>query len=432
MKKTVTANVSGIIFHIDEDAYDKLSRYLDSLRKHFSSEEGGEEILSDIESRIAEMLQSKISSRKEVITLADVSDVIFQLGEPFEIGQEAAEPDAEPKKEQKHETSAKKLFRDHENSIIGGVAAGIAAYFNIDVVWVRIAFVITTFFWGFGPIVYLILWIVVPKAITTADRLSMKGESVNISNIEKSIKEELNDLKTKFEKFSEENFGSTKKKSNNRVNENKLESSIINFFTVVFKIIAVVAGFVFMIAGISALTLLLISLFTPYPGPVHFPWFFSIQWFLGLYLVENWIFSIAVIGVALVAGIPLLMLISAGAGMTFRVSTKSKFWSIAALVLWQIGLVMCIFSFIYAFNNSECRHNAEFDNGNAVSVNGNKESAFVEKESLTKQLNCFFVNIKDKGIAQKQSFSEKDTIYMSNNETDSVYVSKEFEREPGL
>ena len=364
MKKTVTANISGIIFHIDEDAYDKLNRYLDSLRNHFSTEESGDEILSDIESRITEMLQEKISSRKEVVTLTDVSEVISQLGEPFEIGQEAAEPETEQKSKQKSEPKDerdnKKLFRDPDNSVVAGIAAGIAAYFNIDVVWVRVAFVVTTFFWGFGPLVYLILWIAVPKALTTADKLSMKGERVNISNIEKSIKEELNDLKVKFEKFSEDNFGSSKKKrSDSNIGENKLESSMLNFFTVVFKIMVVFVGLAFMIAGVTALSLLIFSFFTESAIVFNLPSFLSIPGFLGMFINEPWVANVAMVGIALVVGLPIIMIISAGAGMTFRLRSRSRFWPAFSLSLWLIGLSFCVFSFIYAFSNVDCKTSDE-------------------------------------------------------------------------
>lgn len=353
MKKTVTINISGIIFHIDEDAFENLNKYLESLRKYFSQEDSGDEILSDIESRIAEMLQERISSRKEVITITDVDEITSQLGEPGEIGGESAgdEKEEEPKQNKQYYREERRLFRDPDNKMLGGVASGLAAYFNIDRTWIRIAFIVFTFFYGFGPLAYLIMWIVVPKANTTADRLSMKGEKINVSNIEKSIKEDLHDLKEKFEKFSEENFGSSKKKRTVSKNpsEDKLEESILSFFHIIFKIVAIIVGIAFMTAGLLMLVILILSLFSGYSSPDSFPLFFSIHSFLEVFFAEKWVFNIALAGVALVVGIPLILLISAGAGMTFRLRSNSKFWSVAAFLLWLTGVILCIISFVYAF-----------------------------------------------------------------------------------
>jgi phage shock protein PspC (stress-responsive transcriptional regulator) len=368
MKKTVTANISGMIFHIDDDAFEKLNKYLESLRSHFSKEDGGDEILSDIESRIAEMFQEKTASRKEVVTLNDVDDIISQLGQPGQIDgdekdekqsteQAKTEEKSEPKYDRREE---RRLYRDPDNKYIAGVASGLASYFNIDPTWVRIAFVVFTFFYGFGPLAYLIMWIVVPRAETTAEKLSMKGERVNVSNIEKSIKEDLKDLKVQFEKFSEENFGKSKKKGAEvKRSEDKLEIAILSFFRVVFKIFAIVFGLAFMIAGITALSLLIFSFFSESATALNLPYFLSIPGFLSMFINEPWVANVAMVGIALVVGLPLIMIISAGAGLTFRLRSKSRFWPAFSFTLWLIGLSFCVFSFIYAFSNAECKKTDE-------------------------------------------------------------------------
>ncbi|MBS4013449.1 MAG: PspC domain-containing protein [Bacteroidetes bacterium] len=365
MKKTVTANISGLIFHIDEDAFEKLNKYLESLRKHFSNEEGGDEILSDIESRIAEMFQEKTASRKEVVSLNDVDDIISQLGQPGQIDGDEKESKDKSKTEEKSEPKyerreERRFYRDPDNKYIAGVASGLAAYFNIDPTWVRIAFVVFTFFYGFGPLAYLIMWIVVPRAETTAEKLSMKGERVNISNIEKSIKEDIKDLKVQFEKFSEENFGKSKKKGTEvKGSEDKLEIAILSFFRVVFKVFAIFFGLAFMIAGITALTIFILSFFTESTTLLNLPNFLSIPGFLSMFINELWVANIAMVGIALVVGLPIIMIISAGAGMTFRLRSKSKFWPAFSFTLWLIGLSFCVFSFIYAFSNAECKKHSE-------------------------------------------------------------------------
>ncbi|MFW5793521.1 MAG: PspC domain-containing protein [Bacteroidota bacterium] len=427
MKKTVTVNISGIIFHIDEDAFQKLNNYLESLRKHFSKEAGGDEILSDIEARIAEMLEEKIGTRKEVVSISDVDEITAQLGEPGEIGGESTEEETEPEPKKTYSREERKLFRDPDNKMIGGVASGLGAYFNVDATWFRIAFVVFTFFYGFGPLAYLILWIVVPKASTTAERLSMRGEKINVSNIEKSIKEDLQDLKVKFEKFSEENFGKSKKKTLNvKTSEDKLENAILSFFHVIFRIAAIIVGVAFMMAGILALSLFIISLLTGFSAPDNFPVFFSIHRFLEIFFIEAWIFNIALAGVALVVGIPLIMIISAGAGMTFRLKSKSKFWSISAFILWQIGMVFCIISLVYAFNNSDCRNNnvSPVDTETEIIDKTETEEDIGENKTLIKQLDCFFVTFVRTG---KEYFIEdiacKKQIH--DNKYDSSYVKFE-------
>ncbi len=203
MKKTLTANINGIVFHIDEDAYYKLSRYLERIKAHFKHEHGGEEIVAGIESRIAEMFQERKKSHQQVVNIEDVQEVISQLGEPAEMsGDGDGRSDRRETNDYAEESAPKQLFRDPDNKYIGGVCSGLAAYFNIDPTWVRLLFVLLIFAAGSTILAYIILWIVIPKAITTADRLSMRGERINLSNIERSIKEDLRDIKRNLEDLS--------------------------------------------------------------------------------------------------------------------------------------------------------------------------------------------------------------------------------------
>ncbi|RLD61769.1 MAG: hypothetical protein DRJ05_01845, partial [Bacteroidetes bacterium] len=195
MKKTFTVNVNGIVFHIDEDAYNVLNDYLSSIKKHFSKTEGRDEIISDIEARIAEMLQENINGKNQVITIEHIEKVIEVIGLPSEFEGEDAYED-------NNKSKSKRLYRDPDNTMIAGVCSGLGNYFQADPVWFRLIFVLAVVFGvGTGLIVYLILWIVVPEAKTTAEKLEMKGEKVNLSNIESSIKEELDKLKDKFNDF---------------------------------------------------------------------------------------------------------------------------------------------------------------------------------------------------------------------------------------
>ncbi len=207
MKKTFTINISGSVFHIDEDAYEKLKDYLHMLNQHFGSDADGREILQDIEARIAELFSKKMESEeKDVINESWVDEVMTRMGKPEDfLEAEGEEPDEE-KAEQAGETSKSKvkrrMYRDPDHRVLAGVCSGMAAYFNIDPVILRIIFFILLFPTSGGWfIVYLVLWIAVPKAKTTAQRLEMRGQEATVSNIEKSIKEEVKELKESYNRF---------------------------------------------------------------------------------------------------------------------------------------------------------------------------------------------------------------------------------------
>jgi phage shock protein PspC (stress-responsive transcriptional regulator) len=179
MKKNISINISGIIFHIEEDGYENLRRYLDSITKYFSSFEDSSEIMADIESRIAEIFLSKLNEGKQVITFEDVNGLIATMGSvsDFKAAEEQNSTSAESSERSKSSGPAepvggapsssyyvppKNLKRDQKRKILGGVCAGIANFMNVDTVWVRLVFALLAFAWGFTIIVYIIMWIVVP------------------------------------------------------------------------------------------------------------------------------------------------------------------------------------------------------------------------------------------------------------------------------
>jgi len=270
MKKNISINISGIIFHIEEDGYDKLKSYLDSINKYFSAFDDSSEIIADIESRIAEIFLTHLSETKQVITLEDVESLMATMGsiedfqaiedsdpDPFKIEDESASeeqsktkrlfrdskrkiiggvasgiayyfsidplwirlifivlafdlfitttisgvtilgyiilwivlPDSADLSEDK---KLKKMYRNPDDRVIGGVASGVAAYFGVDIVIIRILFILSIFLGGTGIIVYVILWIILPEANTITEKVQMKGEPVTLENIESNIKSSLN------------------------------------------------------------------------------------------------------------------------------------------------------------------------------------------------------------------------------------------------
>ncbi len=271
MKKNISINISGIIFHIEEDGYETLRKYLDSVNKYFASFDDNSEILSDIEGRIAEIFLSKLNDGKQVITAEDVSNLIATMGSvsDFKAAEEQEFAASEPagkttgKKTTSSTTSStsKRLFRDQNHKILGGVCAGFGHYFNIDPVWprllfallvlgsygsvlivyiilwivlpvsaeleeeptvrkmyrdpdkkvvggvaagiaaffgsdtslIRLLFVVLAIFGGVGVVVYIIMWIALPEAKTITEKMRMQGEAVTLSNIESTVKKGLHE-----------------------------------------------------------------------------------------------------------------------------------------------------------------------------------------------------------------------------------------------
>ena len=194
MKITVSVNLGGYSFHIDEDAYDELKRYLKNLELHFAGEESSAEILSDIETRMAELFRAKITGYKQVITIEDVHEAIKILGTPEDID----DKDGRSARDKFTSPGYHRMYRDPDHRIIGGVCSGMASYWDIDPLIIRIIFAALVFAGGLGVITYIILWIALPEARTTAEKIEMKGEPVNIHNIKESVKQEIENVRKKM------------------------------------------------------------------------------------------------------------------------------------------------------------------------------------------------------------------------------------------
>ncbi|HSN50214.1 MAG TPA: PspC domain-containing protein [Bacteroidales bacterium] len=194
MKKSFSVNLGNRVFNIDEDAYLKLSAYLERIEGHFSDLKEREDILNDIELRISELFSERLGVNKQVITLTDVDEVIRIMGDPHEIGGSEEEPGTTW---ESRRTGRRRIYRDPDDRMIGGVCGGLAAYTDIDPVIMRLIFVVLLFM-GVGVLAYIILWIVVPEARTTAQKLEMRGDSVNTSNIGNFFRDEFESVKKSF------------------------------------------------------------------------------------------------------------------------------------------------------------------------------------------------------------------------------------------
>ncbi len=204
MNKTIIININGIVFHIEEDAYEILKNYMTDVKRHFSTSADSLEITTDIENRIAEMFSEiLLKENKQVVVEQDVKLVVEQMGTVADF--EHAENDSKADSAAyTYNTEGRRLFRDPDDHLVGGICAGIANYFDINPVWIRLAFAISFAFAGSGFILYIILWIVIPKAVTRADRMAMKGEKQNLQGFKKNFEDEINSVKQNLSSFGNE------------------------------------------------------------------------------------------------------------------------------------------------------------------------------------------------------------------------------------
>lgn len=347
---------------MDETAYLKLKRYLDAVSRSLSDDpQGKNEIIADIEARISELLSEKITDERQVVNEADIEDIIAIMGQPEDYADVEEDYNHSSYSYKRNNAKNKKLFRDGEDKFLGGVCSGIGHYFNIDVIWVRIAFILLTSF-GVIPLVYIVLWILLPEATTTAEKLQMEGEPVNIDNIEKKIREEFTNASEKIKNGANEisdkvkgaannvsekvgNSFKKKKKTNSGLEEILL--IIGKVFTVLFKVIGKIVGALLIFISSVTVLALVIGIFSvggfeafgleeqiSYP-PIFFDTF-----------IPEWLLSILIL---LLVAIPFVGLFVLGLRiLSSNVKQLNKTVSLSLLGIWIIALLIVVFSFIDA------------------------------------------------------------------------------------
>lgn len=365
MNRTVTMNLSGIVFHIEEDAYDKLNKYLSTIRGYFNGSEGRDEIMGDIEGRIAEMLQEKVSKIKQAILMMDVENVIAVMGTPEDIASENENaPNNSNSAHSANENKAdftnnrrRRVFRDPDDKIIGGVCSGIANYFDFDPLWLRAAFAISLFCFGSGFLLYIILLIIIPKAKTTAEKLEMRGEKVDVNNIGKAVNEEFQDFKKRMKDFGKD-VKSPENKERIRTSAQKAGDFIGDVFHNVITVLGKIVAFFLIFIGIALMIGLMatifgrgtISIFDSPISSIHF----SLYQLSSAVLPNDLPIEFVVIGLILFLGIPLLSMIYGGIKFLFGIKQKNNIVKYTANILWLVGLALLIYiGFQIAFDFAE-------------------------------------------------------------------------------
>ena len=264
MNKTVNINLAGTFFHIDEDAFQKLQRYLEAIKRSFTDSQGRNEIIADIETRIAELFNERVENDKQVVSIKEVEEVITIMGQPedYMVDEEIFEDEPKRTYASSRTSSTRKLYRDTENAYIGGVSSGLSHYFDIDPLWIRIAWVVLFFGFGTGILVYILLWILMPAAETTSEKLAMSGKPVNITNIEEKVKEGFSNVKESLDGVADRISNVDYDGVGNKV---KLKSrsffgALGNIIMFCFTIFAKFMGIILIIIGATTLIALIVSL----------------------------------------------------------------------------------------------------------------------------------------------------------------------------
>ena len=407
MKETVKINLNQRLFDLDADAYQSLKAYLDSLAVYFEkSGESTGEILQDIEQRIAEILEERLKRDKQVVTLQDVEDVIRQLGtvddfeRESEINDEEAENTNTGQQQARYEDYGRehrKLYRDMEHNILGGVCSGMASYFNVDPVWIRLAFMILFFINLIGLVLYIILWVIVPPAITTAQKLQMRGRPVTVENIHESVKSEFHRVKDNFKRYSQsESFRRTRETAGDVL------ATLGNIILVFLKVLLIIIGIVILVAiivfGISFIVV--ISSGGMWHG-WHFPevdFWRHIAWLFH----DFTLFTFALIAVII---IPLIGLLIGLIKLIFGIRSHNNVLSAFLWTFWALALVIVIVSFLTDKKTFSSRH---YYNKKDVSIEiSDNRTLYID---LEREL------LPDRGLDYYSVFS-KEIIYDEGSET---------------
>ncbi len=352
MKKTISISIGGMSFQIEEDAYERLDNYLKSIKQHFSSYPESTEIVSDIEDRIADQFSAKTGLAK-IVGLKTVEELILAMGTPEQMG--GSERGSNFKAASGEQPKGRKLFRNADDVIIAGVCSGLAAYVGIDAVWVRLIFALSIFFGGFGILLYIILWIIVPEAKTDTEKMQMRGEAINLKNVEANIKERISEIHHRFKDSDQSESASAKASADYPLGNNAWEgkkkdrSGIKNALTApfralgalgravknIFPLFARLLGVVITVAGVAAIAGLAVAAvsvaFNANSPYVDFPL---------REIAAGGLLYVAVISAFLVGFVPLVFLTLIGTSLAAYKSTFGKIGSIFLVGIWIAAIAL--------------------------------------------------------------------------------------------
>ncbi|TKC12143.1 PspC domain-containing protein [Pedobacter polaris] len=355
MKKTIIINIGNSIIHIEEDAYEILTAYLNEIKHHFTKNADDFEIVTDIENRIAEMFAEILAAgQKQVIEITDVQSVIAQMGRVQDFMNEDEEEAPKATYSTAYE-GEKKLYRDTDEGVIAGVCAGLGYYLNIETRWVRLIAFLSILLSGAGILAYIILWVVMPRAITRSEKMAMKGEATNLYGYKKSFEEELAAFNEKM-KAANEHFQPLMKNSGNFITE--LIRVVGTFITVSAKAIMKFIAGVLIVCGFITLLSLIICL-------AGFIGFWDADMYRFPFSIINEGFRTEILfGAFITIFIPVLALVLFAIRVAFNKKAINKTVSFALLIIWLLGVSSTVY---YATKiSSEFQEHAELVQSNEL------------------------------------------------------------------
>ncbi|WP_316793425.1 PspC domain-containing protein [Pedobacter frigoris] len=333
MKKTLNINIGNSIIYIEEDAYEMLTVYLNEVKQHFAKSTDDFEIVTDIENRIAEMFAEKLQEQqKQAVNIEDVRSIISQMGsvKDFETSEEENQ-DSVPQ-ELPAFNSVKKLYRNTDRGVVAGVCIGLSHYLNVDVIWIRLFAFLSIFLAGSGFIAYAVLWIMIPRAQTRAEKMEMMGEETNLKGFANSRHQ----LVSQSRGFIGEFF---------HVLGNFIEST----GKVIFKVIAAIIvffGSMFLLCLIVALAAFLGF------------WDSDMVHYFPVSMVNEEYLSSLTFATFITFSVPVLALVLFSIRVAFNGKPINKTLSFGLLIIWIVGVVTGIF--YVAKISSEFKEGAEF------------------------------------------------------------------------
>lgn len=350
MNTTRNISMGGYAFIVEEDAYERLKNYTDAVRRNLAGSPGFEEMMADIEGGIAEILRESKAGR-EVVNLEDVNTVIRRMGEPEVYVQDdngAAKKAAADQPETDDVPGTRRLHRDGENKIVGGVCAGLGAYAGIDPVWFRLAFAVALVFYGTGIWLYIILWVIMPEAKTRLQKLQMRGKRPDLKNIEDSIRSELGDVGKNIDKIAnDKSVREGAKRAGDAAGDLfsalfKLLGKILELALKVFAGVVAVTSLLFLGVLIFALITGTYSINVSDRGEINVENVVSVIPHLFENGTEGWMFYTFIF---LFLVIPTVALLANSIRYLANISTKTPKWvSILAVCVWVLALAGLLYS----------------------------------------------------------------------------------------
>ena len=340
MNTTHKVSIGGMAFVVDESAFNELKTYTDRLHAQFSHRADGQEIVADIESRIAELLNGKILTPDQAVTLADVKDVLSRIGDPSELDEGGEKTGEQRSYGFSTISSGRRLYRSSTNRVFGGVCGGLGAYFNIDPVLFRIAFVGLTLIgsligigWIF-PLTYIVLWISTHLALSVGQKLEMEGKKVNVSSMEQRIREEAQNVAPHIRTAGE---------------------TILSIVGVIVKVFAIFFASIFVVVGLAVSTALLVSLFGMEPWVVNNFVSFDHDMDFALFGIVCSFFPHLIwfkLSLFALVIIPTVLMIILMIKLLFRSRFRTRFVVVPLTVLWVVALFAAMFTGILSLKGS--------------------------------------------------------------------------------